>query len=77
MNLTLNDLTIDTKEIDFELLLEDWRWLIGNDVFPLLVSALGDIFLSRPNGHVFWLDTSCGTFTEVAETIEKFKKMTL
>ncbi len=75
MNMIRNDLTIGFDGIDFDLLLSNWRWLIHKDMSPLIISAFGDIFLCRQDGHVFWLDTGGGNFTEVAETIEKFKKM--
>jgi hypothetical protein len=46
--------------------LQFWRWLVGADAEPLLVTALGDVFVTAGQGQVLFLDTYEGTFVEVA-----------
>jgi hypothetical protein len=56
-----------------ELLLGDWRWLIGDDKNALLITASGDAFLADPHGNVLWLETGGGELVQVAGSIEDFQ----
>ena len=63
------DCYIDAAGIDPNVLLQDWRWLIGPGEFAILrVTAVGDAFLKDVHGHVFFLDTREGQFTQIAES---------
>jgi hypothetical protein len=70
--LSASDLFIDLESAKSDLLLEDWRWLVGPDAEVLRVTIFGDLFLSTPDGHVHWLDTGAGLYEEVAETLEEW-----
>ena len=42
MPLTMNDLTVNFSHLDQARILDDWRWLIGPNRLPILISAAGD-----------------------------------
>jgi len=73
MKITWNDLTVDFSHIESEKLTEDWTWLIGNEMTPILVSSIGDMFLSDQTGKIYWLEVGRGIFQVVADSIEEFK----
>jgi hypothetical protein len=75
MRITWNELTISPAGVDFDDLLSDWRWLVGEEYQPVVISALGDLFLRHDDGRIFWLNTGWGQLTEVAESGEEFKKL--
>jgi Domain of unknown function (DUF1851) len=75
MRITWNELTVAFDPEKSDALLSDWRWLVGADVRLLLVSALGDLFLSDAQGHILWLDTGAARLTRVAESAEEFKRL--
>lgn len=68
-------LTINVKDLTSDTLLEDWRWLVGGNCQPLLMTALGDMFLQDNIGWIYFLDLMSGTFRLVAESPEEFDKM--
>ena len=41
--------------------LDSWPWLVGPRAQPLLLTALGDMFIEQPGGAVDFLDTYEGT----------------
>ena len=72
---TWKDLAIDTSNIDMNSLLNDWRWIITEELLPFLVSSMGDMFLQSSEGQIFWLDTCAGKIQLIAQNIEEFKKL--
>lgn len=75
MRITWNELTVGFDPSKCNALLEDWRWLIGDDVQLVVVSALGDLFLGDAQGHILWLDVGAACLTQVAESTEEFKRL--
>jgi|SRR6185437_9431170 len=74
MNINLNDLTVKFNNIPSDKLIEDWTWLIGTDKTPIMVSAIGDIFLQGDDNKIYWLDVGVGIFKIVAEEIDDFEE---
>lgn len=74
MRITMNELTIDTSAVDVEGMLDAWRWLADESHRPILVSALGDVFLQVPTGAVFRLECGLGRLEEVAPDGEAFRR---
>jgi len=66
------DLFIEVDGEKRDLLLQEWRWLVGAETEVLRITVFGDLFLSSPDGHVHWLDTGSATYEEVAATIEEW-----
>lgn len=73
MRITWNELTVKPDTIDLESLLTEWRWLVDDTYTPLVLGALGDLFLRRDDGRIFWLDTGWGELHEIAESREAFQ----
>ena len=74
MKITWDDLKVNISNINNNSLLESWHWLIGNDKTPILVSSIGDVFLTDKSGKCFWLNIGEGIIDEVAENVEEFKE---
>ncbi len=72
MHITWNELTIAFDPEKSEALLADWRWLVGDDVQIILVSALGDLFLADQAGNILWLDVGVARLTQIAASREEF-----
>jgi len=48
-------------------LLDDWRWMIGDDPQVVEATVFGDVFTEDAEGRVYWLDTGRGQYVEVAK----------
>jgi len=46
--------------------LQSWRWRVGVDATPWLVTALGDVFVRAADGRISFLDTYTGELSEAA-----------
>ena len=68
-------LTINTKGLQFDSLLSDWRWLVSPDFTPVLMTAFGDSFFRGKSGGVHFLDLMCGEFKQVAGSQEEFDRL--
>jgi hypothetical protein len=53
-------------------LLSEWRWLVGAVYEPVVMTALGDLFLRDAAGQMYFLDLMCGEFKQVALSQEEF-----
>lgn len=51
-----------------------WRWLVPDACRPLFATALGDLFLSDPDGRVLWLDMGTGRLQPVAADAAAFAR---
>ncbi len=75
MRITWNELTVSPAGVDLDGLLSEWRWLADESFEPVVISALGDLFLRREDGPIFWLDAGWGQLTEVAPGAAEFKQL--
>jgi hypothetical protein len=75
VRITWNELTVSPDGVDLDELLSEWRWLADESFQPVVISALGDLFLRRTDGPIFWLDAGWGRLTEVAASAEEFKQL--
>src|SRR6266478_3421819 len=64
-----------TDGMELESLLSDWRWLVQPNLKPILVTALGDLFLRDGVGRVHFLDTMTGDLKQVAESQDAFEQL--
>ena len=72
-NLTIpSHLIAKANDSAAETLLDDWQWLIQSKFSPVVMTALGDYFLSDETGRIHFLDLMCGECTQVAAFLEEF-----
>ena len=75
MPLTMNDLTVSFSHLDQASILGDWRWLIGPNRLPILISAAGDAFLEDAiDGTVWFLDVGSSECSQVSASVEEFRQ---
>lgn len=72
MELGPADLFVRTDPQTTDLLLEDWRWKVGNEAKVFRVTVFGDLFIQGPEGQIYWLDTGSGRYVEVAKSVEQW-----
>lgn len=75
MRITWNELTVSPDGLDLDGLLSAWRWLADERFQPVVITALGDLFLRHDDGRIFWLEAAWGRLTEVATSAEEFKRL--
>ena len=73
MEITIDDLTVKFNQETSDNLTADWTWLIGTDKKPILVSAIGDMFLKADNENIYWLDVGQGKLKLVANDTHDFR----
>jgi hypothetical protein len=69
-----SSLTFEPTAEAIEELSEAWAWLLKDPFRPVLFSVLGDMFFTRDDGRVWWLNTGTAEVTEVAESVEQFRE---
>lgn len=75
MKITQNDLILNFSHLTSEKVLEDWCWLVGADKTIVLVSSIGDLFLSDKYNHYFWLNVGEGILEKVADSKAEFNQL--
>lgn len=76
MPITIDDLTVNFSGIDASEIVEDWRWLVGGQRLPILLTALGDAFLQDvSDGSVHLLAVGPGTTEQVAASFEELRAL--
>ncbi len=73
--LSLDDLVAPVTDLgrDFPEAMASWRWLVSEKSKPLLITAMGDVFLDLSTS-VWFLDTERGTVDRVAASREAWKE---
>jgi len=77
MHITLgwDDLLFEDATLDYEALLDDWRWILNGRFRVVAGTKFGDWFMERPDGQVQFLDAIDGTIREVATSTVEFRSM--
>jgi hypothetical protein len=73
--MTLNDLTVNISNVNPDSLLSAWQWLFDEKLRPVLVTAMGDVFVQSENGAVFYLDTVDAIITKISENGQEFENL--
>ena len=61
--------------LEIERLLSDWRWLCPFQMSLLARNLFGELFLQDEAGAVFWLNTTIGKLSKVADSQAEFVEM--
>ena len=75
MDLEFDDLLAPVTNIREHDILASWRWLVGPDAQPLLLTVLGDLFVEQPTGEVSFLDTYEGSLKRVSDSRDEWKRL--
>jgi hypothetical protein len=71
--LTFADLVAPVTKINERDPLKTWRWLVGTRSEPLLLTALGDLFVTTAEGRVQLLDTYAGKLIDCSRSYQEWK----
>lgn len=69
---SIQNYIIDHREMDWDVILEPWQWMLPDSYTIWLMNRFGDLFLILEDGVVVMLDSGMGKVEEVAETQTKF-----
>lgn len=70
---SMGDLTRTLGKEEAPHLLDDWRWLIGAENRPVVITTMGDAFvLNKKTGIVSFVDTMEGKLKPIAENLDAF-----
>ena len=72
--LEFEELLAPVTDIGDSDILASWRWLVGPDAQPLLLTAFGDLFVEQPTGEVLFLDTYEGSLKPAGESRDAWKR---
>ncbi len=75
MSIAWSDITVSLDGLTNEDLFCDWRWLIDQSFQPVVLTAMGDLFLVDANHSVHWLDVASGNLSPVSESIDEFQEL--
>ncbi|MES2948704.1 MAG: T6SS immunity protein Tdi1 domain-containing protein [Pseudomonadota bacterium] len=75
MSIAWSSLTCTPSDEAVVRLAESWGWILREPFVPLLFSVLGDVFLERDSGGVWWLNTGTGDLTQVAKSVSDFREL--
>lgn len=75
MKLTTNDLTVSPEGFDRAMFLSSWKWAVDEPLFPVLLTAMGDVFAQGSSGQVYFIDTCAGLVEMVADDGEEFRTL--
>lgn len=75
MSIGWSSLTCTPSDEAVKELAASWGWMLREPFVPLLFSALGDVFVERDSGGVWWLNTGVGELTQIAESVDEFREL--
>ena len=74
--MTLDDLTVSFAHIDRAALLADWQWLIGQQRYPILLTAIGDAFVQDADDEtVHFLNCGAASIVPICSGIIEFRDL--
>jgi hypothetical protein len=69
---SIQDYIIDHRDLDWDALLEPWRWMLPDSYTIWLMNRFGDLFLILEGGEVVMLDSGMGKIEQVAVNQNEF-----
>lgn len=71
--LTWDNITIPFTNLDLINLYSQWDWLLVDTFKPILMSTFGDLFFSKKDNRVYFLDTLTGSVELISNSINEFE----
>ena len=75
VSITWSDITVSLEGLAAEDLLADRRWQIGASYQPIVLTAMGDLFLLDADQSVYWLDVASGRLHPISDSRDAFQRM--
>ena len=75
MTKNIEHLIKDISKIDLEDIRSDWQWKLTDQKDIVIVSLMGDIFLTGNNDEINWPETGTGRLRSVAKNLEEFESL--
>lgn len=74
--MTTDHLVVTPSAMAMSSILDEWRWLVGNEKRPFLVTACGDVFVEDAlDRTIHFLNVSAPALSPVAETRQAFEAL--
>lgn len=74
--MSMEHLMVDLEQVDLHTLLQAWTPTVGDQALPMLVTALGDVFVQDlRSGRVSFLQTSSGQLEAVCNSAEELESL--
>lgn len=70
--MNINDYLIDQTGLDWPSLMKEWRWLLPSEFSVWLLTRVGDVFITLPDGSIHMLDVGAGKLQRVAQNRDEF-----
>jgi len=70
--MNLDDYILDTSQINWKDVLEEWYWLLPENFTVWLVNRFGDIFMIYPDDKIYLLEIDAGKISHVANSQDHF-----
>jgi hypothetical protein len=68
----IHDYLIDQAGLNWQALLQEWRWLLPSEFRVWMLTRVGDLFITLPDGSIHMLDVGAGKLRRVAESRDEF-----
>ncbi|HAV63010.1 MAG TPA: hypothetical protein DCY13_11670 [Verrucomicrobiales bacterium] len=68
----IDDYLIDQTGLDWQALLEEWRFLLPPQFRIWLLTRTGDLFIAVPDGSIHMLDVGAGKLDQIARSRDEF-----
>lgn len=76
MAISIDDITVNFDHLDQSTILDSWGWLLGTSKFPILITAVGDVFVKDVrDGSVHFLRVGSGELCAIASDLEEFRSL--
>jgi len=69
--MNIHDYLIDQTGLDWPSLLEEWHWLLPREFRIWLLTRVGDLFITLPDGSIHMLDVGAGELRRIAASREE------
>lgn len=70
--MNVHDYLIDHSGFDWQSLLQEWHWLLPPEFCVWLLTRVGDLFITFPDGSIHMLDVGAGQLLRVAQSRDEF-----
>jgi hypothetical protein len=71
----IRDYLLDADDLDWQMLLADWAWLLPEELTVWFANRFGDVFFAASDGSINMLDVGIGSVSHIAKSRERFEAL--